>query len=160
MKEIWKDVVGYEDYFIISNKGRIWSKRTDRELKTTLTKNGYKVFVSRLNGRNSKCIMFRVHRMVAEAFVKNVDGKPYVNHIDGNKENNYYKNLEWVSGKENAIHAVKSKLISTKLLESDIPNIRLRIETGESLTKIAHDYGVGRTAISKIKLGLSWTFVK
>ena len=160
MREVWKDAIGYEKYFSVSNSGKIWSKRTSKELKTTVTKNGYEVFVSRLNGRNSKAIMFRVHRMVAEAFVENTDCKPYVNHINGNKMDNCYKNLEWASAKENVIHAIKSKLISTKLLESDIPNIRLRIKNGENLIEIANDYGVGRTAISNIKHELTWLFVK
>ncbi len=114
MKEIWKQIVGYEGYFEVSNFGRI--KGVDRQI----TNNNLKViFVKEkiLTPAESNKGYFRVclsvenktktlsvHRLVAEAFVLG-DNSLQVNHIDGDKKNNYYTNLEWVTNQQNCIHA-------------------------------------------------------
>ena len=54
------------------------------------------------------------HRLVAEAFIPNPDGKPQVNHIDGNKLNNDYTNLEWCTARENIIHSLDNDLNNNK----------------------------------------------
>lgn len=111
-EEIWKDIIRFEEYFQISNFGRVWSKRTKKILKQGKSKSGYKVISSKIGGRDGYYICKRVHRWVAEAFIDNPRGKPYVNHKDGVKTNNRQDNLEWCTGKENSEHAVQLGLIN------------------------------------------------
>ena len=108
---VWKDDVDYPDYFKISNDGQVYSKRTNKIIKTRLNKKGYKDFTTRLNGRKGKSLNLRVHRMVAKAFIPNPHNKSMVNHIDGNKTNNHVSNLEWCTNQENTIHAYGNGLI-------------------------------------------------
>lgn len=111
MKEIWKDVVGYEGLYQISSLGRIKSNggvfrvgntggfRPEKILSPTLSKFGYYrlILCDGKGGRKSHVI----HRLVAEAFIPNPENKPQVNHIDEDKTNNSVSNLEWVTCKEN-----------------------------------------------------------
>ena len=91
-KEIWKDVVGYEDLYRVSNYGQVWSNRRQRLLKQEKNRLGYMiVFLSSNNKRKAFC----VHRLVAIAFIPNPNSYREINHKDENKGNNYVDNLEW-----------------------------------------------------------------
>jgi hypothetical protein len=105
MKEIWKDVIGYEGIYMVSSLGRVKSSNFSRRrtiiiLKPGRSHNGY-LFVN-LKGRP-----FRVHRLVAQAFIDNSNNKPFINHIDAIRDNNNVNNLEWCTSSENAKHAFK-----------------------------------------------------
>lgn len=110
-----KDVVGYEDYFSITDKGDVFSKRTKRFLKLRTCKNGYKTFTTRLNGRNSKSVCLKVHRLVAMAYIPNTNNHPIINHKDGDKLNNCVSNLEWCTHSHNTIHAYENGLMTHNL---------------------------------------------
>lgn len=109
--EVWKDVIGYENSYEISNIGIVRSKDrlgTDgRKLKGQILSNrlhssGYlRVMLYKNEMRKDKYI----HRLVAEAFVLNPSNLPQVNHKDGNKKNNRVDNLEWIDGFGNMQHA-------------------------------------------------------
>ncbi len=99
------DVPGYETYFKVSSCGKVFSKRTNRVLKTHITKKGYEVFSTRLAGRAGPASLLRVHRLVALTYIDNPENKPYVNHIDSNPLNNNVENLEWCTHRENTNHA-------------------------------------------------------
>lgn len=112
-----------------------------------------------------------VHRLLAECFIPREPGKEFVNHKDGNKANFDLENLEWVTAKENVRHAIENGLTITptsgpgmaspaaKLTDQDVIAIKLRLAAGESPASISQNYPVGRSAISEIKAGRSWSHV-
>ncbi|QVU02042.1 HNH endonuclease family protein [Enterococcus phage vB_EfaS_785CS] len=123
MIEIWKDIEGYEGDYQVSNLGRVKSfkYKSERILKPCVDKDGYRDV--RLCKHN-KPKHFKIHRLVAEAFIPNPENKPQVNHIDEDKVNNMVSNLEWVTPKENNNHGTRTErmMISqgTKIKAIDI----------------------------------------
>ena len=105
--EIYKDIKGYEGKYQITSWGRVYSVDSETFVKQQLTEKGY--LRVDLYGNNGQRKHFKVHRLVAEAFILNPFGKPQVNHKDGNKENNSFTNLEWVTNQENRNHYVGMK---------------------------------------------------
>lgn len=101
MQEIWKPVVGLEEYFEISNLGRL--KRKDRILKATNDRGYLKIKLS----VNGKRYLRYIHRLVAEAFIPNPNNYKEVNHKDSNPENNRVDNLEWCDRRYNLDYMVK-----------------------------------------------------
>jgi len=110
-KEEWRDVVGYEGLYEVSNLGSVASKQKTvmakngttrsyprRKLKQYENSSGY-MRVHLCKDGSSKMVL--VHRIVAMAFVDNPSSKPFVNHLDENKQNNRADNLEWVTNDEN-----------------------------------------------------------
>lgn len=107
MEQKWKDVVGFEGLYKVSDTGKIYSVKSNRVIKHKISKTGYCNIELHKDG---KPIMKYVHRLVAEAFVDNPTNKPQVNHKDGNKQNNHFSNLEWVTASENQRHALLNGL--------------------------------------------------
>lgn len=146
MKEIWKDIEGFENMYQVSNLGKVKSlPRTilrkdgkklqikEQILKGSKDTKGYiQVELKKDGKRNIKVI----HRLVANAFISNKDNKEQVNHIDGNKENNCISNLEWVTCQENIQHAWKNNLNVANYGEKH-PNHKL---TEEQVKYIKENY--------------------
>lgn len=107
-KEIWKDVDGFEGIYQISNFGNLKSFKKDKNGYILSNVNKKKSYFSIVLKSKSKIRHTRIHRLVAESFIKNEMNHAYVNHKDCNKQNNHVSNLEWVSPKENVIHSIKA----------------------------------------------------
>lgn len=114
-QEEWRAIPGYEGYYEVSSLGNVRS--LDKEIKANLVNNEYVNRTGRILKQKevkgyktvSLCVDYeattwRVHRLVAMAFIPNPDSKPQVNHIDGNPSNNCVNNLEWCTAKENQWH--------------------------------------------------------
>lgn len=132
--ELWKWIAGYEGIYKISNYGRVKSfprQGASTEIKIRkpiLTKRGY-LQICLYKGCKEKA--FKIHRLVAEAFIPNPENKPEVNHKYGMKFDSYFENLEWATPKENMKHAVDIGLAPTgtnrntaKLTKEDVKFIR------------------------------------
>ena len=156
--EEWRDVVGYEGLYMVSNLGNVKSlpkrarHRNERTMKLSIGGGGYLYAHLRKNGKDAQKL---VHRLVAEAFIENTEDKPQVNHIDGNRCNNNINNLEWVTCSENQLHAyrVLNRVRSTggtprptkrKLTREQVIEIRA---SNESQSSLARMYGVGQHTI-------------
>ena len=106
MSEIWKELVGNREIYLISNFGNVKTKSRNgshyfiksHPLKIHTKENGYQR-VSLSLGK-SKGKYYYVHRLVAMLFIPNPNNLPFVNHIDGNKSNNCVDNLEWCTRSE------------------------------------------------------------
>ena len=129
MEEIWKDIEGYEGIYQVSNLGRVRSLDRIVPAACALSKGNQvvnylrkgKILTDYWSGpkscryksvalsKDDKPKNFRVHRLVARAFVQNPNNKPEVNHIDEDKSNNRADNLEWVTRIENERHGTKIK---------------------------------------------------
>ena len=165
--EFWKDVVGYGDLFSVSNKGQIFSKRTDKVLKQNPVSTGYNACMTRIGGRKGTCVCLRAHREVAKAFIPNPNNLPFVNHIDGDKLNNSVENLEWVTPRENVRHALALGLSSLehlkdsnkafrKLSEDEVRHVRSEYKPFDrnfGARALARNYGVCKETILSIVHG-------
>jgi len=119
--EQWKDIVGYEGLYQISNIGRVKSYPGDKTrggIRKQKTSKGYAIVVLHNNCVKKTC---SVHRLVAMAFVGNNDNKPEVNHLDENKLNNCTDNLQWVTSKENSNWGTRNQRISDYVKKHPIP---------------------------------------
>ena len=110
MREIWKPVVGFEEEYSVSNLGNVKHNNTNRKSGRGNYERKEHLLKQRKNNKGyyivdiykaDKRYQFLVHRLVAMAFLPNVKGYAYVNHIDENKENNSLDNLEWCTQKYN-----------------------------------------------------------
>ena len=178
MSEVWKDIPDFEGSYQVSDIGRVRSvdrvvtfkdgsmrKYKGKVLKPQLNKGYGRLRLCNDNGVTNKT----VHRLVLETFKPHVNMNDLeVNHIDGNKLNNNLTNLEWVTARDNMLHAYNTGLINNKgernpnakLSDADVLEILQRLDTGELYKDISLDYGMSAKYIYHISIGLTWREVK
>ncbi len=115
--EIWKDIIGFEGIYQVSNLGNIKSLNylnTNKEklLKIQIDKYGYKVISLREKHQKNK--IKKVHRLVAEAFIENPYNFTEINHKDENKLNNRVENLEWCTKQYNHDYGTRNERVGIK----------------------------------------------
>ena len=169
MQEDWKDILGYEGLYQVSNLGRVkrlpkTTLRVDGSLlplkesilKKKASNNGYEHTCLTKEGSSS---FFSVHRLVAEAFIPNPEKKYSVNHIDTNKHNNIVSNLEWSTREEQTQHAISMGKIGikgecnvkSKLTQEQADSIRSVYKSGGATQlEISEEYGVSRQLVGFI----------
>lgn len=176
--EIWKDIKGFEGVYQISNFGNVKSftrsclRKDGRGCVTTKGRNikkinhnkgYYQVILS--NGTIKKHCL--IHRLVAETFISNLENKRCVNHIDGNKQNNLFSNLEWATYSENNKHAYDIKLKipydrngnkspNSKLTDKDVLEIR---NSNLSAFELSVRYNLLPSSIRNILKRRSWKHI-
>ena len=93
-----KDIKNYEGLYAITPEGEVYSYKSKKFLKPWVNQKGYlKVDL----WKNGKMKHYRIHRLVAEAYIPNPDNLPQVDHIDGNKMHNFLNNLQWITNRDN-----------------------------------------------------------
>lgn len=165
-KEIFKDVIGYEGLYQVSNLGRVKSLsnnklKKEKILKQNVSNCGYKqVCLSKKN----KYKTYTIHKLVANNFLSNNDNKRTVNHINCIKTDNRLENLEWCTTSENTKHAYNNGLINVSKAENHVNSKLTNVQVleiraiGRSLKQreIAEMYGVSQVIISNILNKISY----
>lgn len=170
-EEKWRPIKGYEGLYEISNYGSVKSFKKYPEgkiMKPKKDKDGYLHLGIRDSNRKRK--FYRIHRLVAEAFIINPKPELYdiVNHKDNDVSNNYVTNLEWCDTTYNNKHrfshgnaSLKGENHSQALLteEQALEIYKLSWNGTLSQPEIGRMFGVSRGAVSSIKYGDTWTHV-
>lgn len=97
--EHWRPTYIFPNDYLVSDEGKVYSKRTNKILRPGCDKDGYLTHILCVNGERHTV---KAHRLVAMAFIPNLDNKPAIDHINENKQDNRVSNLRWVTNKENS----------------------------------------------------------
>lgn len=144
---------GFDGLYSIDKNGRIYSSKGLRS--PILHGTGYYVITLKKSG---KYRTYRYHRLVASQFIPNPEDKPFVNHKDGNKLNFHPDNLEWVTEKENSVHAVETGLFVVKGVDNpacrytyeDVGDWYFLMTQGVLIRDIAKEYGCNRNSVARL----------
>ena len=167
--EEWRDVVGYEGIYQVSNYGRVISYQNGfpHLLVAAIKKSGYSNVVLCKDAFHKTC---RVHILVAQAFIPNPENKPFVNHKNGIKNDNRVENLEWVTQSENVHHALATGLMLNgsnspiaKLTREDVIFIRENYKKGDKKfggIALARKFNVDKGTIYNLIRYITYTDVE
>ncbi len=128
--EIWKNIKGFDNYEI-SNYGNVKNVKSGRTLKLKV-KSGYSAITLYKNGM---MYYFRVHRLVAFAFIENTYNLPHVDHIDRNRKNNYVDNLRWIDDRNN----IRNTLVNKNLIYYNELTNKYMVQSSENTMTYPYD---------------------
>lgn len=170
--EIWKDVLGYEGLYKISNLGNVLSCRKKHgnyfwkefKMATHFDGSGYRFVVLQKEKEKKQP---KLHRLIAEHFIPNSNNYPIVNHINGIKSDNSIENLEWCTQSQNILHSFKNGMSSqlgsknaySKLKEIDVLEIRKLVKNNFSRKSIAFKFNISLPTICDIIKLKTWKHV-
>lgn len=173
--EIWKSINEFEGFYEISNLGNVrsldrvvkgrWGPQEliGKKLTASIPRSKYPHVHLRMNGEVNKHIS--VHRLIAQAFIPNPNNKPEVNHKNGIKTDNSIDNLEWVTSKENSIHAAKIGLLKVckgadhvlaKFTNEEVFGIKFLISIGFTMIFLSKLYDCSPWTIYRINKGVTY----
>ena len=166
MQEEWKWIKGYEGLYQISNLGNLKSFLKDKDgyFRSNVDKNGWYLTVN-LYDELRRMKTYRIHRLVAEAFIGEIPKGYHVHHKDGNKQNNNVNNLEWVTARENMQHAFDTNLCIgifgenshlSKITNLEALAVCRLIMDRKSNAEISEELGISEKTIQHIRHGESW----
>lgn len=156
-----------ETEYFVSNSGLVMNTKKNKNniLNGSPDKDGY-IRVDISFGARKTAKHFQIHRLVAECFLPIVSDKNLINHIDSNKKNNHYSNLEWCTCKENVDHFFNSenarigeKCYQAKFTDTEVTQIKKSLRSGTSVEDLAAIHNVHRSTIHKIKMGKNWAHI-
>lgn len=155
MKEIWHIIENTNNKFSISNTGKIRNNLNNNILKGSIGR-GYLRCCLSITGRNDTINLY-IHQQVAKYFINNIFNKPFINHINGIKTDNRVENLEWVTARENQIHAYKIGLKKPKKgILNGMSKKVIDVNNGKifnTMTEAAKEYGLQLSNFSKMLKG-------
>lgn len=155
------EFMGYPNY-TITRYGQVWSHYYRKWLKPQITKRGYYrlSLTAVIEGKN-KTTNYKIHRLVALAFIPNPSNKPQVNHEDGYKFNNNDWNLSWMTHRENIQHAIDNKIVppGSFLTIAQAEEVIARLCNYEGITPIARDMAVSYYAVRDIWRGNTFKYL-
>lgn len=170
---IYKPIDGYPQYYVTTD-GRVWSNLRKNGIERFIKQTEQDGYLSVVLYNDGKPKGFRVHRLVAQAFIPNPNCKPYINHIDGNRSNNVVTNLEWCTQKENVNHSIcvlgkwsnsEKQRHTASMLGKSLRKLtmeqanelrRLHKENKVSLTKLSEMYQLNLTSVKRILNGKAY----
>jgi hypothetical protein len=161
-KEIWKSIIGYEGFYEISSYGNVKSlKRQINRVNGRPLNLTERILLAKKDGhgyrkvqlwRDDKHLSIRVHRIVAKHFLENTNNLNEVNHIDGNKVNNNFKNLEWCTPEHNQLEAKRLGL--KKCSKVNMIKNGVTINTYESISSACKENNIDKSGIYRCLKGL------
>lgn len=177
-QEVWLPVFGYNGLYEVSNNGLVRSIPTSRSgdsrfirktiyiLKFRKHHKGY-LEVKLTGVETGSAKIYKAHRVVAQAFIPNPSNLPEINHINGVKTDNRVENLEWVTTKENSLHAWETGLITnkgegsgmSKLTNLYVIDICNRYNNKEKPKVIARTYNIAPRTVWSIATKRTWRHI-
>lgn len=174
--EKWRRAVGFSERYYVSNMGRIFTTSAHgKKDNPTIMKparsfdkrrNSWEYYKTAMDGRS-----IVVHRVVAATWIPNPDGKPFVNHKNGDKADNRAENLEWCTTSENILHAYRTGLEqkalgqrhhAAKMTDEQVRQFKHEWAHNRKMSRkqYAEKLGVSEATLKDIIRGRSWSWLK